>query len=148
MLIYKALLKYGYSNFTLSILEYCSIEDLIPREQFYLDSLIPQYNLLQTAGSTTGYKHSTKALKKIRESKIGNTNRLGLKHSAETKLKIGKSLGTKLEVFDTITQSKIVYDSILSASKAIGCEDSTIIRNLKKFAATGLKKPIKKRYLI
>lgn len=148
MLIYKALLKYGYSNFTLSILEYCSIEDLISREQFYLDSLIPQYNLLQTAGSTTGYKHSTKALKKIRESKIGNTNRLGLKHSAETKLKIGKSLGTKLEVFDTFTQSKIVYDSILSASKAIGCEDSTIIRNLQKFAATGLKKPIKKRYLI
>jgi hypothetical protein len=59
-----------------------------------------------------------------------------------------KTLGTRVEVFDTLTQSKIVYDSILSASKAIGCEDSTIIRNLKKFETTGVKKPIKKRYLI
>ena len=30
MLIYRALLKYGYSNFSLVILEYCDTKDLFP----------------------------------------------------------------------------------------------------------------------
>lgn len=50
MLIYKALLKYGYSNFMLEILEYCEKSCLIEREQYYLDLLKPKYNILQKAG--------------------------------------------------------------------------------------------------
>lgn len=34
--IYSALLKYGYSNFSLDILEYCEIDALIEREQYYI----------------------------------------------------------------------------------------------------------------
>lgn len=58
MVIYQALLKYGYSNFTLEILEYCEPSNVIAREQFYLDLLCPEYNLLKTAGSRLGYKCS------------------------------------------------------------------------------------------
>jgi len=58
MLIYKALLKYGYSNFILEILEYCERSLLIEREQYYFDLLKPEYNILQKAGSTLGFKHS------------------------------------------------------------------------------------------
>ena len=36
-MIYKAFLKYGYSKFSLQILEYCDSEDLIRREQYYID---------------------------------------------------------------------------------------------------------------
>jgi group I intron endonuclease len=36
--IYKALLKYGYSGFRLEILEYCYLEILLEREQFYFDA--------------------------------------------------------------------------------------------------------------
>jgi len=46
-MIYKALLKNGYSNFTLEILEYCDSEDLIKREQYYLELLKPEYNILK-----------------------------------------------------------------------------------------------------
>ena len=49
--IYSALLKYGYSNFSLEILEYCDSSNLIEREQFYMDLLRPEYNILKTAGS-------------------------------------------------------------------------------------------------
>jgi hypothetical protein len=56
-LISKALLKYGYINFSFSILEYCNISDLTLREQYYFDNLNPQYNLLKVAGSSRGYKH-------------------------------------------------------------------------------------------
>ena len=38
-LIYKALLKHGYSCFKLDILEYCEPSVLISREQYYFDSL-------------------------------------------------------------------------------------------------------------
>jgi group I intron endonuclease len=65
MVINRALLKHGYSNFTLEILEYCEPSNVIAREQFYLDLLCPEYNILQTAGSSLGFRYNTlKRLKK------------------------------------------------------------------------------------
>lgn len=58
MVINKALLKYGYSKFKLEILEYCDPEDLIKKEQYYMDILNPEYNVLNTAYSSLGYKHT------------------------------------------------------------------------------------------
>ncbi len=52
--IYKALLKYGYSNFNLEILEYCDKISTIEREQYYIDNLKPEYNLCLIAGSSLG----------------------------------------------------------------------------------------------
>jgi hypothetical protein len=52
MVICRALLKHGYSHFTLEILEYCEPSCLIEREQYYLDLLNPEYNILKTAGSS------------------------------------------------------------------------------------------------
>jgi group I intron endonuclease len=64
-LIYSGLLKYGYSNFTLEILEYCDSSETIQREQYYLDLLKPEYNILLTAGSRLGSKHSEQTRAKI-----------------------------------------------------------------------------------
>jgi len=57
-LIYKALLKYGHTNFTLEILEYCNKQDSIKREQYYIDLLEPEYNIFSIAGSPLGRKLS------------------------------------------------------------------------------------------
>ena len=65
LIIYKALLKYGYSGFRLEILEYCSSEVLLQREQYYFDTYYPDYNVLKVAGSPTGYRHSEAAKKLI-----------------------------------------------------------------------------------
>lgn len=67
--ILSAIQKYGYSNFRLEILEYCDPDDLIKREQFYIDSIKPEYNILLVAGSS-----------------------LGVIPSEETKMKISKAL--------------------------------------------------------
>jgi hypothetical protein len=97
MPIYMAILKYGYSNFTLDILEYCEPSDLLapsppnPRggwggrgwEQYYLDLLKPGYNLLSKAGSSLGFKHSEETLTKLR----------ARQHSVETKRKMSFSHG-------------------------------------------------------
>ena len=69
MLIDKALLKYGYSNFQLEILEHCDPSLVIKREQFYLDLLKPEYNILPKADSSLGHKHLEKTLEKMRKPK-------------------------------------------------------------------------------
>jgi group I intron endonuclease len=62
--IYSAVLKHGCSNFSIEILEYCAPEMVIEREQFYIDSLKPVYNLLKFAGSSLGKTHSEETKKK------------------------------------------------------------------------------------
>lgn len=42
LVISRALIKYGYSNFSLEILEYCDIANLTEREQYYMDKLNPK----------------------------------------------------------------------------------------------------------
>ena len=66
MNISKALMKYGYLNFSIEILEYCDKGQLISREQYYMDLLKPEYNILKVAGSTLGFKHSEESRKKMK----------------------------------------------------------------------------------
>ena len=70
-LICRALLKHGYSNFKLEILEYCDPKNVIKREQYYMDLLNPEYNVLKTAGSSLGRKHSVEAKAKISQALLG-----------------------------------------------------------------------------
>jgi len=67
-IISRALIKYGYSNFSVTILEYCDKSYLLKREQYYLDKLNPQYNILKIAGSSRGFKHSEETKIKISKS--------------------------------------------------------------------------------
>ena len=89
-IISRALLKYGYSNFSLTILEYCNSSDLLVREQYYLDKLKPKYNILKIAGISQGFKHSeetkTKISKALKGIYVGDNSALfGRLHKEETK---------------------------------------------------------------
>jgi group I intron endonuclease len=86
-LICKALLKYGYAGFRLEILEYCPISIVLDREQFYIDKLNPEYNILKIAGSNLGYKHSEASLKLMSDaSKSRNESEEVLKFKREIML--------------------------------------------------------------
>jgi group I intron endonuclease len=85
-----ALVKYGYSNFSLSILEYCDRDQVISREQFYLDLLNPSYNILKYAYSSEGYKHTLEAIQKMSLAKKGKFTKednsfYGKTHTEEVK---------------------------------------------------------------
>ena len=56
--IYSALLKYGYSNFSLDIIEYCEPSILRYREQYYINFLEPEYNMLKQVSSYLGPKQN------------------------------------------------------------------------------------------
>lgn len=96
--------KHGEENFKFEILEYCEKENLIIREQYYLDTLKPQYNICKIAGSQLGMKRSEESLRKR------TLSRSGFKHTEEAKKKI--SIATKgkfhsQEVKEKIRQSNL-----------------------------------------
>lgn len=63
----RAYNKYGAEYFKFSVLEYCEKEKLIEREQYYIDSKRPSYNILPIAGSSLGIKRSEEAKRKMSE---------------------------------------------------------------------------------
>ncbi len=81
LVISRALIKYGYFNFSLEILEYCDIINLTERELYYLDKLNPRYNTAppKIAGSSLGHKLTEETKTKISQSlKVpGAARRLG-----------------------------------------------------------------------
>lgn len=55
-ILYAAIDKYGIHNFEFKIVEFCNKEDVLIREQFYLD-LGTDYNCAKIAGNLLGLKH-------------------------------------------------------------------------------------------
>lgn len=75
--------KYGINHFSFSIIEIC--ENLIEREQFYIDSLNPWFNICRVAAkppSWKGKKHTERTIEKIKSSRWN--------HSEETMKKLRK----------------------------------------------------------
>jgi group I intron endonuclease len=92
-IIYSALIKHGYDNFSLDILEFCVIDVLVKREQYYIDLLKPKYNILKAANSRLGSKHTfeTKNLMSIKQKGVNNPS-FGKICRDETRIKISESL--------------------------------------------------------
>ena len=93
--ISNALLLYGHSAFSLSILEYIDITNLskentrkliLEREQNLINSLKPEYNVLLIAGSSLGFTHSEKSKALMKKIKSGeNHPNFGKAHTVESK---------------------------------------------------------------
>lgn len=81
--------KYGESNFRFDIIEECEIENLLIREQFYLDIIKPEYNLCTIAGTCAGRKLSLEHKEKISKA---NKNKI---RSEEQKIKISEFMKTR-----------------------------------------------------
>ncbi|MEK6882694.1 MAG: GIY-YIG nuclease family protein [Nanoarchaeota archaeon] len=131
--------KYGHKNLIFEIIE--KLESplfLIQREQFFINSLKPQINILKIAGSALGYKHSDKTKQHISKinfgrkmtpeqikkgviARIGQKTCLGYKRTEETKKKISEI--RKKKVRNLITNE--IFDSIGSAAKFIGLKYQT-----------------------
>ena len=140
-IIYKALLrKYGFSKFSLEILEYCNIEDLLKREQYYIDLLKPEYNICKIAGSplgrivseatraklriaNTGYKHTKEALEKI---SIASRDR-----TEEQREWLSAVNGREVIVTNLETKEVTKYCSLRQAAKKLNIPVSSFHRCLK-----------------
>lgn len=127
MYINRSLRNHGYSNFSLEILEYCKIEDLLKRENHYLKILKPHYNLLKVAYSRLGSLHSKEARKKM------SVAGLGKKLTGEHKAKISLSQPNciKIEVTDFKLNTKTIYHSIKAAARGLKISHKSILKFFK-----------------
>lgn len=162
-LLKLAVKKYKLENFTFMVLENFpeivtkeNNKKLLDLENFYLKTLLPNYNILTEAGNTFGYKHTELDRIKMktnysesRRMQIGSLNR-GKPLSDETKEKMRKIALTRLprtfspEALANMkkaSKSIVVYNkdgtiygnyaSITEASFALNCSVKTIYRSLK-----------------
>jgi len=159
----NAVKKYGISSFAFIVLELFpeivnkeNNKKLLDLEDFYLKSLLPNYNILTEAGSSFGYKHSeiTRLNMKTNYSEerrlaIGNLNKgksffpstiEAIKQSALNRIKPIYSV-EGIQNMKKSSKAILVYNmdytvygefpSITEASKHLGSSQKTIARALK-----------------
>jgi len=83
--------KFGAESFSFEIVEMCCCADLIAREQHFIDTVNPEYNLAPRAGNTAGVVMSDSAKKLISIANTGNKYCLGREVSPSTREKIASA---------------------------------------------------------
>jgi group I intron endonuclease len=140
--------KYGEENFNFIILEECNVDILKDKEQFYLDTLTPSYNISKSSKCPMlGRKHSLQTLEKFKM-KIGLKGKdnpmFGKKWSKELREKILKkrigskrSEETKKKMSETskkLNRGLDLLESSLKRRKKVIDSNGNIFNSLKECA--------------
>lgn len=158
-----AVRKYGLENFSFIILEIFpevvtinNNKKLLDLEDFYLKSLLPNYNILTEAGSSFGYKHTE--LDRIKMKSVYSEERRKQISELNKAKKLSRDNIDKTSTTDIVksnikTKSKAIvlynlnnrtvfaeYNSITEASKSIRCNVKTIGRALNSDSKMLLKR--------
>lgn len=116
----RAVLKYGVEHFTFIILEECEPvkETVEARENYYLDLVKPQYNILPNAYTNLGYKHTEewKQNASVRSQEFMNRPENKQKYS---ELRKGKTFE---EIFGDDAKEILIKQSKGRTGKGIGLE--------------------------
>ena len=174
-IVKNAVRKYKISEFAFLVLELFpeivnkeNNKKLLDLEDFYLKSMLPNYNILTEAGSSFGYKHTELTRIKMkanyseeRRSKIGNLNKnkkfseatiLLMKNSAlnhtksiysEEAIRNMKKASKPIIVYNLDHTIYAKYNSITDAAKNLNSSPKTIFRSLRSFSRL-----LKKRWII
>lgn len=119
MPINVALLKHGYHNFTLTILEFCSRGDVLSREKHFFEVCAPlEYNILKTPGSPA------------------------LPPGYIERWSIAQPHNVKVEVTDLETNDSTTYHAIRAAARALGIDK----RYIEHYIYLKQDKPVLGRY--
>ena len=144
MPINVALLKYGYTNFSLTILEICDKDSLVPREKHFFEVYSPEYNILKTPGSPSrgsGWTHSEATIESMRIA----ASKTFKSPEFLTKLSKGKSTGIEVEVTDLEAQAPnntTTYHAIRAAARALDIDK----RYIEHYIYLNQDKPVLGRY--
>ncbi len=171
----NAVKKYGISSFAFIVLELFpeivnkeNNKKLLDLEDFYLKSLLPNYNILTEAGSSFGYKHSEiirlkmkanyseerrMAIGSLNKGKSFSSNTLDLMrqaalnrtkpiYSAEA-IKNMKKSSKPILVYNLDYTVCGEFTSTVDAAKSLACDQKTIIRALQS-----PKKILRRRWIV
>jgi group I intron endonuclease len=158
----NAVRRYGISSFAFVVLELFpeivnkeNNKQLLDLEDFYLKSLLPNYNILTEAGSSFGYKHSEisrlkmsnnyseerrDAIGSLKRAKVFSPNTIELMREAalnrvkpiysEESIKNMKKMSKAIIVYNMDYTVYGEFPSIVDAAESLGCNEKTIRRAL------------------
>ena len=106
-------------------MEYSETTNLIELEQYYIDLLKPEYNILPQAGSTLGYKHTLNTINKLKNYKPTS--------EALAKLRLAKTLsGNVIVVVNKKNNNMTKYPSIREAARNLNVTHTGLIYCMNK----------------
>lgn len=142
MPINVALLKYGYTNFSLTVLEICDTDSLMSREKHFFEVYSPEYNILKIPGSPSrgsGWTHSEATIENMRIA----ASKTFKSPEFLTKLSKGQSSGIEVEVIDLETNTTTTYHAIRAAARALDIDK----RYIEHYIYLKQNKPVLGRYI-
>lgn len=142
MPINVALLKYGYSNFSLTILDVCDKDSLMSREKHFFEVYSPEYNILKTPGSPSrgsGWTHSEATIENLR---IAAAKKFKIPEFL-TKLSKGQPSGIEMEVTDLEKNTTTTYHAIRAAARALDIDK----RYIEHYIYLKQDKPVLGKYI-
>lgn len=140
---------YGETQFDYEVLEELEItenlkDQLFNREQYWINIIEPEYNILPAAGSTLGYHHTEETKRKISETTTGvKKSKEHAKHIKEGqqgriftekhKEKLSKAAKNRkgMSHHSIISIDGVIYNSLKEASEKTGMKYNTIQGRLK-----------------
>lgn len=81
--------KHGEDSFLFQLVEQCNEEILIEREQYYIDSLNPHFNILRLAGSSIGIKRPDQSIRILEFNKNRIVSDITKQRTSTTLKKLG-----------------------------------------------------------
>lgn len=118
--------KYGEADLCFSVIYSCSKEELISKEQFYIDSNNPYFNICRIAGSLLGTKRDAIAKKKMSDAW---KNRKPFTQATKDKISI-KQKGRIKSINERINISNALKGKTLTESVKIKIRDKHIGKHL------------------
>lgn len=135
--------KYGKENFIFEVIIFCSLENLIKEEQFYIDTLNSTFNICKTAGNILGVKRSEETKEKIRKNHARHN--LGKKFSDDVRKNMCE--GQKKRLPPTEETKNKTRNSLLGKTFSDDRKNNLRISHLgHKVTEESLNKRIKKQY--
>lgn len=137
IILQRAVNKYGIENFIFIVLENCEKEDLLIKEQHYLDTLLPLYNILTQAGNSLGHIVTEKTRVKHKKYALENNVRPPESTWKEKQQKVYMLDKNSLKILNE-------FESLSSACRFIGKNEtyaSTLSSccNNRRFSAFGYR---------
>jgi group I intron endonuclease len=125
--------KYGSENFECDIIEYCDINNLIEREQVWINFFKPEFNINKVAGSAfKGRKHSEETKKIMSEKHKGHKHYGPFIHTDETKIKMSElRIGSKNSNAKGVYIDDVYFGSLKEAAEHLNVHYHTIKNRIK-----------------
>jgi hypothetical protein len=139
--IINALLKYGYINFGIKILEFIEFEPkfskserksiILSKEQYFIDLIKPEYNINLTAGSNFGRVYSEEVKRKMslaKKGKTGNKKNAILSDDTRALFREKSGLTKGITMLNENNEELAKFKSIQIASEVTGISRNRISR--------------------